>query len=57
MQNNIRTVEKISGGKVGYIYIPDMGPEVYILEEPKKHDLLLHLLLQYIEHFSLDGIL
>ncbi len=24
---NIRTVEKLSGGKVGYIYIPDMGPE------------------------------
>ena len=27
VQNNIRTVEKLSGGKVGYIYIPDMGPE------------------------------
>lgn len=25
--NNIRTVEKLSGGRVGYIYIPDMGPE------------------------------
>ena len=24
---NIRTVEEKSGGKVGYIYIPDMGPE------------------------------
>jgi len=24
---NIRTVEKLSGGRVGYIYIPDMGPE------------------------------
>ena len=27
VQNNVRTVEKLSGGKVGYIYIPDMGPE------------------------------
>lgn len=27
VQNNIRTVEKLSGGRVGYIYIPDMGPE------------------------------
>ena len=27
VQNNIKTVEKLSGGKVGYIYIPDMGPE------------------------------
>lgn len=27
VQNNIRTVEEKSGGKVGYIYIPDMGPE------------------------------
>ena len=25
--NNIRTVERLSGGRVGYIYIPDMGPE------------------------------
>ena len=24
---NIRTVEKLSEGRVGYIYIPDMGPE------------------------------
>ena len=24
---NIRTVEKLSKGRVGYIYIPDMGPE------------------------------
>ena len=24
---NIETVDKLSGGKVGYIYIPDMGPE------------------------------
>ena len=27
VQNNIRTVSEKSGGKVGYIYIPDMGPE------------------------------
>ena len=27
VQKNIRTVEEKSGGKVGYIYIPDMGPE------------------------------
>ena len=27
VQNNIKTVEKASGGKVGYIYVPDMGPE------------------------------
>ena len=27
VQNNIRTVEKLSGGRVGYIYVPDMGPE------------------------------
>jgi tricorn protease len=27
VQNNIKTVEEKSGGKVGYIYIPDMGPE------------------------------
>ena len=27
VQKNIRTVEKLSGGRVGYIYIPDMGPE------------------------------
>ncbi len=27
VMNNIRTVEEKSGGKVGYIYIPDMGPE------------------------------
>ena len=27
VQNNIKTVDKLSGGKVGYIYIPDMGPE------------------------------
>ncbi len=27
VMNNIRTVEEKSNGKVGYIYIPDMGPE------------------------------
>ena len=27
VMKNIRTVEKLSGGKVGYIYIPDMGVE------------------------------
>ena len=27
VQNNIRTVNEKSGGKVGYIYIPDMGVE------------------------------
>ena len=27
VQNNIRTVEEKSGGKVGYIYIPDMSEE------------------------------
>ena len=27
VMNNIRTVEEKSGGKVGYIYIPDMGAE------------------------------
>ena len=27
VQNNIRTVEKLSKGKVGYIYIPDMSQE------------------------------
>ena len=27
VMNNIKTVEEKSGGKVGYIYIPDMGPE------------------------------
>ena len=27
VQNNIRTVDKLSGGKVGYIYIPDMSAE------------------------------
>jgi tricorn protease len=27
VQKNIRTVEKLSDGRVGYIYIPDMGPE------------------------------
>jgi tricorn protease len=27
VQKNIKTVEEKSGGKVGYIYIPDMGPE------------------------------
>ena len=27
VQNNIRTVEKLSGGKVGYIYVPDMSAE------------------------------
>ena len=27
VMKNIRTVEKLSGGRVGYIYIPDMGPE------------------------------
>ena len=27
VQNNIKKVEKASNGKIGYIYIPDMGPE------------------------------
>ncbi len=27
VQNNIRKVEQATGGRVGYIYIPDMGPE------------------------------
>ena len=27
VMKNLRTVEKLSGGRVGYIYIPDMGPE------------------------------
>ncbi len=27
VQRNIQTVEEKSGGKVGYIYVPDMGPE------------------------------
>ncbi|MBR4827188.1 MAG: PD40 domain-containing protein [Bacteroidales bacterium] len=27
VQNNIKTVDELSGGKVGYIYVPDMGPE------------------------------
>ena len=27
VMKNIRTVEKLSGGRVGYIYIPDMGAE------------------------------
>ena len=27
VQKNIKTVDELSGGKVGYIYIPDMGPE------------------------------
>ena len=27
VMKNIRTVEKLSGGRVGYIYIPDMGQE------------------------------
>ena len=27
VQNNIKTVEEKTGGKVGYIYIPDMGAE------------------------------
>ena len=27
VQNNIKTVEKATNGRVGYIYIPDMGPE------------------------------
>lgn len=27
VQNNIRRVEEATGGRVGYIYIPDMGPE------------------------------
>ena len=27
IQKNIRTCEERSGGKIGYIYIPDMGPE------------------------------
>ena len=27
VQNNIKTVEKATDGRVGYVYIPDMGPE------------------------------
>lgn len=27
VQNNLKKVEKESNGKIGYIYIPDMGPE------------------------------
>lgn len=27
VQDNIKKVDKASGGKIGYIYIPDMGPE------------------------------
>jgi len=27
VQKNIRTADEMSGGKVGYIYVPDMGPE------------------------------
>lgn len=27
VQDNLKKVEKASGGKIGYIYIPDMGPE------------------------------
>lgn len=27
IQDNIKRVDKASGGKIGYIYIPDMGPE------------------------------
>ena len=27
IRKNIATVDKLSGGRVGYIYIPDMGPE------------------------------
>lgn len=27
IQDNIRKVDKASGGKIGYIYIPNMGPE------------------------------
>ena len=27
VQKNIATCDKLSGGKIGYIYIPDMGPE------------------------------
>ena len=27
VQKNIRTVEEATGGRVGYIYIPDMGPD------------------------------
>ncbi|MDR1517993.1 MAG: PDZ domain-containing protein, partial [Dysgonamonadaceae bacterium] len=27
VQNNLKKVEKASGGKIGYIYIPDMGAE------------------------------
>lgn len=27
VQNNLKKVEKASDGKIGYIYIPDMGPE------------------------------
>lgn len=27
VQNNIKKVDKASGGKIGYIYIPNMGPE------------------------------
>lgn len=27
VRRNIQTVDRLSGGRVGYIYIPDMGPE------------------------------
>ena len=27
IQDNIKKVDKATNGKVGYIYIPDMGPE------------------------------
>ena len=27
VQDNIKKVDKVSNGKIGYIYIPDMGPE------------------------------
>ena len=27
VQDNIKKVDKASNGKIGYIYIPDMGPE------------------------------
>ncbi len=35
VQENLRKVEKATGGRVGYIYIPDMGPEG--LNEFAKH--------------------
>lgn len=27
VQNNLKKVEEASGGKIGYIYVPDMGPD------------------------------